>query len=526
MAIKITRSGFGKKGVIIAAAAIVVIGGIAYFFVKARNADKYQFVTVTQGTITETVSVTGNTTPVQSLDLSFPAGGTIAAVYKNAGDDVNAGDTLVVLDTSGLQAQLAQAQASVAAASATLEGLEAGPTPQAVQVSQAAVTTAEQTLANSYANIPNTIIDAYARANDAVRNQIGTFYENPDSNNPQLSFAVSDSQVVNDADAERVQVGDELDEWQTEVDELSSSTALLSTSTLAQLLQDANGHLAVVTAMLNTDATAVVDATGDLSSGTSTYKTDVTSAITEEGDAASEVSTLQQDIASEAAAVAQAQAQLNETLAGSTPQAIAAQQAAVAQAQADVQGIQVQIANASLVSPISGVVTVQNAKVGELATAGEVMTSVISGNDFEVDAYVPETDIGKVALNDPVSMTFDAFPGETFAGTVFYIDPAETIESGVVDYLVKVSFDTPDPRIKSGLTANLDIETQTDQNALILPQYAVVQNASGTYVEVLQNGTATQVPVTLGIRDENGNVEIASGVTAGEQVINVGLKTQ
>ena len=85
-----------------------------------------------------------------------------------------------------------------------------------------------------------------------------------------------------------------------------------------------------------------------------------------------------------------------------------------------------------------------------------------------------------------VDMTFDAFPGETFTGKVFYIDPAETIESGVVDYLVKVSFDTPDPRIKSGLTANLDINTQTNQNALILPQYAIIQNASGTFVEILR----------------------------------------
>jgi multidrug efflux pump subunit AcrA (membrane-fusion protein) len=95
-----------------------------------------------------------------------------------------------------------------------------------------------------------------------------------------------------------------------------------------------------------------------------------------------------------------------------------------------------------------------------LRLAGQVITSVISANNFEVDAYVPETDIGKVAIGNPVSMTFDAFPGETFAGKVFYIDPAQTIESGVVDYLVKVSFNTPDSRIKSGLTANLDINAR------------------------------------------------------------------
>ena len=131
-----------------------------------------------------------------------------------------------------------------------------------------------------------------------------------------------------------------------------------------------------------------------------------------------------------------------------------------------------------------------------------------------------------MAVNDPVSMTFDAFSGETFNGTVFYIDPAQTIVSGVVEYKVKISFNTPDARIKSGLTANLTINTKTDANVLILPQYAVIQNVSGTFVEVLQNGTPTNTPVTLGLRDQSGNVEVATGVTENEQVVNVGLKAQ
>src|SRR5262249_12533809 len=155
-------------------------------------------------------------------------------------------------------------------------------------------------------------------------------------------------------------------------------------------------------------------------------------------------------------------------------------------------------------SPINGVVTVQNAKAGQIATPSQPITSLISNSDLEIDANVPETDIGKVALNNPVSMTFDAFPGETFTGKVFYIDPAQTIVSGVVDYKVKISLDpaggdrgTKVSSIKSGLTANLTIKTQTHDNTLILPQYAIIQNTSGTFVEILQNGAPTQISVTL-----------------------------
>jgi multidrug efflux pump subunit AcrA (membrane-fusion protein) len=510
------------KKVIWTVVIVIAAGGIFYYFTH-RGGSAYQFVSVTRGTITEVVSVTGNTTPIKSLDLSFQVGGMVSAVYKDAGDSVSAGDTLVQLDTSGLRAQLAQAQAAVDAAQATLQNLQAGSTPQNIQVSQAALATANQTLANSYTGIPNTVANAYAEATDAVRNQIGTFYNNPDSNNPQLAFSVSNSQIVNNANAERIQVGDELNKWQTEMITLSPS---LSTSTLYAALQKGSAHLSVIAAMLNTDANAVVNTSNLSASATAVYKTEVASAITEVNGATSAITTIEQNIASEGASVAQAQAQLNVTLAGSTAEAIAAQQAQVEQAQANAQSIKVNIANATLSSPIGGVVTVQNAKVGQVAGAGQTMTSIISANNFEVDTYVPETDIGKVAIGNTVDMTFDAFQGETFAGKVFYIDPAETIQSGVVDYLVKISFTKPDSRIKSGLTTNLNINTQTDANALILPQFAIVQNASGTYIDVLKNNLETQIPVTLGIRDQNGNVEVTSGVTQGEQVINVGLKTQ
>lgn len=121
-------------------------------------------------------------------------------------------------------------------------------------------------------------------------------------------------------------------------------------------------------------------------------------------------------------------------------------------------------------------------------------------------------------------MTLDAFPGETFAGTVFYIAPSDTNTQGVVSYQIKISFDKPDPRLKSGLTANIDIQTKHKDNVLILPQYAILQNDNGTFVEVLENNVTKQIPVTLGIADQNGNVEVVSGVSESKQVLNIGLK--
>jgi HlyD family secretion protein len=508
-----------KTGIVLI---IIVIGGMVWILIARSHKTTYQFVTVQRASITETVSVTGNITTTRSVDLAFENGGTIAAVSYREGDHVNAGTVIARLDTQDLGAQLAEAQANVDSETATLKNMEAGPTPQSIAVSQTALASAEQTLANSYGNVPNAIAGAYANMNDAVRTQLATFFTNAETANPQLTFAVSDSQIMNDVTFDRIEASAELNTWQNEDRTITETSA---SSTLDTALQNALTHLAVAKTLLTTTLNAVVNATNNMSAATAaTYKADVTTGLNEVNTAIGNVNALAQSVASEKASVAQAEAALNLTLAGSTEEEIAAQAAQVEQAEANAKSIQVKINEASLVAPMSGVITTQNAKVGEIASPGVPVTSLIADNSLEVDAYVPEVDIGKIVTGDPVSMTLDAFPNEAFTGKVFYVNPAETMVSGVVDYLIKVSFDKNDPRMKSGLTANLDITTQTKDGVLILPQYAILQNDSGAFVETVMNNTVVQNPVTLGISDENGNVEVASGTTEGEQVVNIGLK--
>ncbi|MBI3573541.1 efflux RND transporter periplasmic adaptor subunit [Candidatus Kaiserbacteria bacterium] len=255
-----------------------------------------------------------------------------------------------------------------------------------------------------------------------------------------------------------------------------------------------------------------------------TYKADVATSIAETNTATKNLNTLSQNIASQKLTVAGLKAQLDLKKAGSTAEDIAGQNAQVANAEAAVQSIEAKLQNSEIVAPINGVVTQFDAKVGQIASAGIALISIISDSAFEVDAEVPETDIGKVAVGNAVSMTLDAFQGETFAGSVFYIDPAETVTSGVVNYKVKVTFTKSDPQMKSGLTANLDIETNHKDSVLILPQYAILTNDQGTFVEILEGNTVVNKPVMLGLQDQKGNVEVVSGVTEGEQMLNIGLK--
>jgi len=494
---------------------LVVFIGYKIFHPKTPT---YQFVTVTQGPITETVSVTGNTTPISNVALGFGNSGTIAHVYASVGDNVSQGQVLAVLNTADLQAQIKQAQAGVDAQEAQLQGLQAGAQPADIAASQASLAKAQQDLANMYGTIIDTSSDSYTKANDATRVQLDQFFTNAETTNPQLTYVTSSqSQIA--AQTARQAASKALNTWQAEIASTGKSNDNLDT-----LLTDSSTYLTTIRQLLDT-VSLTLQYTPNLSASTlATYKANVTEALNEVNLASENIDTLSHNIASQKLTVAQLGAQLDLKKAGSTTQDIQAQQAQVESAQAGVQSIQAKLDNSEIIAPIGGVITQFDAKVGQFASPGTTLVSIISNNSFEVDALVSETDIGKVALHNKVSMTLDAFPGETFTGSVFYIDPAQTTTNGVVGYKIKVAFDKPDPRLKSGLTANLDIATRHKDNVLILPQYAILQNDQGTYVEVLENKVVTNVPVTLGLQDENGNVEIVTGVTAGEQVLNIGLK--
>jgi len=505
-----------KKGMAVAA---IIIIGIIWFAMSRPHATIYQLFTVQRGTLMEVVSVTGNVTSTQDTNLAFENGGAIAAVYKLEGDHVVAGDVIAKLDTQDLDAQLAEAEANVDAQNATLKKLQAGPTLENIAVSQTALNTAAQTLQNSYMSVPNVITSAYTNANDAVRNQLSVFFTNAETNNPQLTFPLSDSQIANNIIFERAKASSELNAWQAEEQNITSATP---SSTLDIMLQNALAHLSVVKTLLTTALNAIINATNITPTTATAYKTDVTNGLDEINTSIGNVNGLTQSIASEKASVAQAQAALNLTLAGTTQEDIDAQAAQVEQANANVQAIQVKINKASLIAPLGGIITTQDAKVGEIASPGIPVVSLLADHGLEIDANIAEADIGKVNVGDPASMTLDAFQGETFSGKVTYIDPSETLIEGVPTYKTVFQFVNLDPGMKTGMTANIDITTAVHDNVLYVPQRTVTTNADGTRNVEVYHGAKQPLEtraVTVGIRDTNGNIEITSGLTSGESVV-------
>jgi RND family efflux transporter MFP subunit len=287
-------------------------------------------------------------------------------------------------------------------------------------------------------------------------------------------------------------------------------------------LLHARSHLLLARDFLDKLMDATVN-NANLSDATETaYKTNISTARTNVAAALSAVGAQEQVVSSQKLAVARANDELALTLAGSTPEQIAAQEAQAKQAQASVQIIQAQLAKSVIRSPIAGLVTKLDAEPGEIAVPNTPLVTVISEGNLEIEANVPEADVAKIAIGDPVRITLDAYGGDVrFTGHIVFIDPAETVIEGVPTYTTTFEFDQEDPTIKPGLTANLDIVADRRENVLLVPQRSIIYRGGKKIVFVVTSGADTEErEVTTGLRGIDGNIEIASGLAEGERILH------
>ncbi|MFA5744603.1 MAG: efflux RND transporter periplasmic adaptor subunit [Candidatus Paceibacterota bacterium] len=467
-----------KSKVAMSVIGVALIGiGSFFFFHKSSS---YQFVTVQRGSVAESVSLTGNTTPAKSVDLSFGSSGIIAHTYTTLGASVYAGQILAELNITDLAAQLRNAQAGLTIieqqASASKDNLSNVTAQQ-----DSLVAGAWQSMHSNFAAVPTY-----------------TFTTNPP---PVISGSYTGT--ADGLYKIEVYASSALGGASFNYSGLESGTESVTTN--ADVPLGTQGLFVrfpdSVSASSYVGSVWVINVPNTRWSG---Y--------------ANALKSYQTALETRQKSIADAQANVGDGIVSSVTDA------KITQARANVDSALAKIQNARIIAPISGIVTQFDAKVGQLASPSAPLASLIGNDGFEVNAGVSETDVGKLTVGNIVTMTLDAFPNETFSGKVFYIAPAQTNTQGVISYQIKISFEKPDPRLKSGLTANITIQTKQHNDVLILPQYAILQNDNGTFVETLSGNTVTTTPVTLGIQDQKGNVEILSGVTEGEQVINIGLK--
>jgi HlyD family secretion protein len=213
-------------------------------------------------------------------------------------------------------------------------------------------------------------------------------------------------------------------------------------------------------------------------------------------------------------------AQLDQVKAPARYEDVAAARALVDQANSTVKEINDQIDNFRIKAPIDGVITKINYEIGEQISPTKAAISMMGQNMFEIDVDISESDIAKIKLADKAEITLDAYGEDVkFSGAVFFIEPAETVIQDVIYYKVKIVFNPGKYEIRSGMTANITITTNSKPGVLKIPTRTIIEKNNEKFVNVLKNNLPAETAIKIGLRGDEGMVEVLSGLKEGDSLV-------
>lgn len=515
--LKLKIKGLLKKKWVKIFLGIIVIIIILFFLFGSKKAEPYEFIVAEKGSLIQEVDVTGKIKPVSEVELAFKNGGKIGQTYVNVGDRVFSGQTLLRLDNGDSYAQLQWAEAQLKAQQAKLDELKRGSRPEEIQIKIIGVENAKKSLTDAKQGVIDKIQDGYIKSDDAIRNKSDQLFNNPRSEHPDLKLSNSGSQSEIDLEWKRFVIEKMFAPWKISLDNLSIDKNLESDILTAKKnLTDVKLFLESLAFILN-ETSAGPSFTQTTLDG---WKSDVSTARTNISTTIINLSTAEEKMRTADSSLSLAEEELALEKAGTTSEQIRAQEAEVEKAQADISRYQAELSKTIIYSPISGIITKQEGKVGEIISANTNIISVMSDSAYQIEVNIPEADISKIKIGDKAKFTLDSYGDEVvFIAVVIKIDPAETVIEGVSTYKTTLQLEKNDERIRSGMTANLDIMTAQKENVIAVPQRAVISKDGDKFVRTLDGENVVEKIVKTGLRGSNGDIEILSGLNEGDKVI-------
>ena len=180
-------------------------------------------------------------------------------------------------------------------------------------------------------------------------------------------------------------------------------------------------------------------------------------------------------------------------------------------------------------APFAGHLGIRQVDVGQYLNAGAAIVTLQALDPIYVDFTLPQQDLDQIAVGQKVTATTDAFPGQTFAGTIDAINPK--VDADTRNLQVRATIPNPDRKLLPGMYATVDIASGAPQRYVTLPQTAITFNPYGSTVFVVDDQgaddkgqkklVARQTFVTTG-QTRGDQVAVVSGVKEGETVVTAG----
>jgi multidrug efflux pump subunit AcrA (membrane-fusion protein) len=391
-------------------------------------------------------------------------GGRILALNANEGDEVQEGGLLVELNDSLLRAQIQMAEADLAVAEAMLTLTKAGVRDETLEharslVEQAKVAQESARIAWQDAQAMRDNPQELELALVAARGQLGVL----DRQVRQARALADSAQVGRDLADEMMRM---LEKFEPFTVQLEVEPGVIYEKEVKKLpgevLPQARYEQATAT-YRSWEAWTGLEQAELARAGSEAYVAELRQQVANPLTLETQVNAAKSQYEVATAAVDVAQAYVDGLQLGATPEQIAAAEAQVRIARAALHALEVQLSQLTLEAPIGGLVLARPVHVGEVALPGAPLLTLANLDRVTLTIYVPENQLGKVQIGQPVSVTVDAYPDRTFTGSVTFISSeaeftpknVQTREERVnMVFAVKVLLVNSEHALKPGMPAD------------------------------------------------------------------------
>ncbi len=453
------------------------------------------------GEIESQLQTVGSLESPNKANVAPRTGGRIEFIEVREGDVVSKGQSLVRIDPSDLEGQVAGARSSVAEARARLAQAQLGEGP-------------------SRANITGQIENQNAAVTSAKADfdQVNRNYES------QVGVAQSD---LTDAEAKLQTAKSQVTSAEAglERDRANLANAIAKRNRTEELykdgfsslaaLEDARTAVQVQQGVVNVSLSQVAGAKQNVASVTAqlSAKRDQLAIAKRKGQA---------DIAASKARLSQAQSSLKVAMANRSgnpayQENLSALRASVQAAEAQLSQSLSRLTETTLRAPIDGIVTERSADIGSLASPGTPLIVVQSIDSLLVRTSLPLDVLGKISVGQTAKVSVDALAGQTFTGSISNVNGAADPASRQITALIRLA--NPGRKLRPGMFSHVIIVTGRVQAAVTVPREAIRTTQQGQTIAVVDDKMKVSVrTVKLGVQSDT-TAEVLEGVKAGEKVV-------
>jgi HlyD family secretion protein len=529
-----------KNKIIISLVGLALIFVLYQSFSKGDDLPDFETAIASRGKVVKEILESGQVKKGEEISLGFNSTGKIELIYVEKGDEVEKGKTLAKLKTSDLEIQLQEAEADLKVYEAQLAKLISGASQEEIQKYETAVSNAqialdnaeqnledvekkaEDSLSSAYEDAVNAMETAYLKAYNAS-NFVNSFQRDYFADNTQEGlFVKSAKSIISDS---ILSMEDSLEKAKEEFIENDIDDSLSVFESNLSEIYDLLGSIREIVerpgyrnVVSSTDKTSL-----------DTYKSNINTSLTNVVDAKQNISSTktsnqyninaaQASVLSAQGSLKSAQDNLSFITASPNQEDISLYQAQVEKAKSRLDYLKEKINDSYLTSPLKGKISEVSKKMGETVSVGSRVIEFLPESPYQIEVDIYEEDVVKMNVGNSVEISFIAFPDDVFEGEILSISPVEKIIDRVVYYETKISFKEPPEGIRPGMTADLNIEVDSKENVIVVPEGAVYKKEGKNMVRVSKGNDFEEREVEVGIEGSNGLVEIISGLSEGEKV--------